>query len=164
MRQWEIGHKCVKLCKVGRFKLKNIWASDKSWEPGSRSHSLSYSLSHHLFSCLCSIFVLMSMLKSHCHNLSLFHSLICSLSICWKIFVFMSMLKSHSHTLSLFHSLNQYLWLSICWTTFDFMSMLKSQSDTLSLSHHLQTCTLSCTHSGHAEQLLYSCLGSKVAV
>ena len=29
---------------------------------------------------------------------------------------------------------------------------------------HLQTCTLSFTHSGHAEQLLFSCLCSKVTI
>ena len=62
MRQWEIGHKCVKLCKVGRFKLKNIWASDKSGNL-DLDLTLSLTLSHiicfhvcaqFLFQCLCS--------------------------------------------------------------------------------------------------------------
>ena len=72
-------------------------------------------------------------------TLTLFQSLIESLLTCWTTFVFISMLKSHSHTLtlSLSHTLS------------------------LSLSHSLN---LSFNHSRHAEQVLFSCLGSKVAV
>ena len=98
----------------GRPK-KNVWMSDKSWEP-EHSHSLSH---------------------FHTLTLSLFHSLIHSLSTCWTTFVFMSMLKSHSLTFTLSHS------------------------HTLALSHSFN---LSFTHSRHAEQVLFSCLGSKVAV
>merc|ERR1712077_159485 len=46
-------------------------------------------------------------------------------------------------------------------TTFVFISMLKSHSLTLTISHSL---TLSMAHSRHGEQLLFSCLGSKVTV
>ena len=86
---------------------------------------------------------------SHSHSLSLSHCLtlshshtqtvIESLLTCWTTFVFISMFKSHSHThaLTLTHSL------------------------TLTLSHSLN---LSFNHSWHAEQVLFSCLGSKVAV
>ena len=72
-------------------------------------------------------------------TLTLFQSLIESLLTCWTTFVFISMLKSHSHTLtlSLSHTLS------------------------LSLSHSLN---LSFNHSRHAEQVFFSCLGSKVAV
>ena len=72
-------------------------------------------------------------------TLTLFQSLIESLLTCWTTFVFISMLKSHSHTLTLTLSL----------------------SHTLSLSNSLN---LSFNHSWHAEQVLFSCLGSKVAV
>ena len=90
---------------------KNVWMSDKSWEP-EHSHSLSH---------------------FHTLTLSLFHSLIHSLLTCWTTFVFMSMLKSHSltftlshsRTLTLSHSLIQSL--STCWTSFVFMSMLKTR-------------------------------------
>ena len=58
-----------------------------------------------------------------------------------------------------FHSLIHSL--STCWTTFVFMSMLKSHSLTLSHSHNLSH---SFTLSRHAEQLLFSCLCSKIAV
>ena len=52
------------------------------------------------------------------NTLSLFYSLIYSLSTCWTTFVFMSKLKTHSHTfsLSLFQSLIHSL--LTCWTTF----------------------------------------------
>ena len=123
---------------------KNVWTSDKSWEPGrffmfsyvfqcfltfsnvTYSHSHSHSLSHYL---TLSLFL----------TLTLFQSLIESLLTCWTTFVFISMLKSHSHTLtlSLSHTLS------------------------LSLSHSFN---LSFNHSRHAEQVLFSCLGSKVAV
>ena len=87
------------------------------------------------------------------NQITLSHSLILSLS--------------HSFTLSLFHSLIHSL--STCWTTFVFMSMLKNHSLTFTLSHS-RTLTLSHSfnvsfnHSRHAEQVLFSCLGSKVAV
>ena len=70
-------------------------------------------------------------------TLTLFQSLIESLLTCWTTFVFISMLKSHSLTLAL------------------------SLSHTLSLSHSFN---VSFNHSRHAEQVLFSCLGSKVAV
>ena len=131
--------------------------SDKSWEP---EHFLTHSL-----------------------TLSLFHSLIHSLSTCWTTFVFMSMLKSrsltftlshsctlpllHSRTLTLSHSLIHSL--STCWTTFVFMSRLKSHSLTFTLSHShtlalSHSFNLSFNHSRHAEQVLFSCLRSKVVV
>ena len=109
---------------------------------------------------------------------SLSHSLIHSLSSYWTTFVFMSMLKSHSHTLSLSYYLT--------------LSMSHSHTFTLSLSHSLTLHMLNnfCFHVyaqkcwvvrlssgqvvrlsycqgrslGHAEQLLFSCLGSKVTV
>ena len=123
--------------------LKNVWTSDKSWEPGSflmfsyvfqcfltfsnvtyfHSHSHSLSLSHSL---TISLFL----------TLTLFQSLIQSLSTCWTTFVFISMLKTHPHTfslslaislfvtLTLFQSLIQSL--STWWTSFVFISMLKT--------------------------------------
>ena len=110
----------------------------------SQSHSLSFTHSRHteqlLFSCPCSKVPL-----SHTHSLSLlltltlFQSLIQPLLTCWTTFVFMSMLKSHSLTLTLSHSLN------------------------VSLSHS-HSFTFSFTHSRHAEQVLSSCLCSKVTV
>ena len=54
-----------------------------------------------------------------------------------------------------FHS----LW--TCWKTFVFMSMLKSHYHILSLSHSIN---VSFTNSRHAEQLLFSCLCSKLTV
>ena len=60
--------------------------------------------------------------------------------------------QSHSHTLSLLQSLIHSL--STC-STFVFMSRLQGCKD-------LQTCTLSVTHSKHAKQLLFSCVGCKV--
>ena len=67
---------------------------------------------------------------------------------------------SHPHTLTL--SLSYSLTLDML-NNFFFMSMLKSHSltFTLSLSHSF---TLLFTHSRHAEQLLFSCLCSKVTV
>ena len=60
------------------FPAKNLWTSDKSWEPGTLSHSLIPCLS----TCW-TTFVFMSMLKSHSLTLTV----------------------SHSHTLSISHSL-----------------------------------------------------------
>ena len=70
-------------------------------------------------------------------TLTLIQSLIQSLLTCWTTFVFISMLKSHPHTFSL------------------------SLSLAISLSHSFN---LSFNHSRHAEQVLFSCLGSKVTV
>ena len=124
------------------MSLKNVWTSDKSWEPGSffmfsyvfqcfltfsnvtYSHSHSHSLSHYL---TLSLFL----------TLTLFQSLIESLLTCWTTFVFISMLKSHSHALTLTHSLS------------------------LSLSHSFN---LSFNHYRHAEQVLFSCLCSNVTL
>ena len=92
---------------VHEYIWKNVWTSDKRWEPGTLSHS---------------------------HMLSIFHSLIQSLSTCWTTFVFMSMLKSHS------------------------LSFTLSHSHTLTLSSH------SFTHSWHAEQLLFSSLCWKLTL
>jgi len=129
------------------------------------------------------------MLKSHSHTLTLSHShtlislshLTLSLTLdmlnnfCFHVYAekslshYHTLSLSHSHTLTLSHSFSLIHSLSTCWTTFVFMSMLKSHSLTLSLSHSLtltlsHSHTLSVSHSWHAEQLLFSCLCSKVAV
>ena len=79
-------------------------------------------------------------------TLSLFQSLIHSLSTCWTTFIFMSMIKSHTHTLPLTHSLSHSYFLihslSTCWTTFVLMS--RCSKVTLSLLHSL---TLALLHS-----------------
>ena len=72
-------------------------------------------------------------------------------------------------TLSLSHYLTLTLSLSTCcrWTTFVFMFMLKSHILSLSHSHTLalsHSFNLSFNHSRHAEQVLFSCLCSKVTV
>ena len=82
----------------------------------------------------------LSLSLTHSHYLTLIPSLIRSLSTCWTTFVFMSMLKSHSLTFTLSHSL----------------TLTLSHSHTLTLSHSLIH-----SLSRHAEQLLFSCLGSK---
>ena len=138
-------------------QLKNVWTSDKSWEPDlshtlSFSHSLTLSLSHsltlslfHSLTLSLSHSLTLNMLNnfcfhvyaqkslSHFHTLTLSHSLILTLS------------QSHSHTLALSHS----------------HALTLSHSHTLALSHSL---ILSFNHSRHAEQVLFSCLCSKVAV
>ena len=134
--------------------------------------TLFQSLIHWLSTCW-TTFVFMSMLKSHSLTFTLSHSLTLTLSHTHTFTL------SHSHsptlslchfltlTLSLFHSLiHSFL---TCWTTFVFMYMLKNHSLTFTLSHS-RTLTLSHSfnvsfnHSRHAEQVLFSCLGSKLAV
>ena len=115
----------------------------------------------HAISCHMSYVKCSSISKSDCLScyhmshktltLSLFQSLIHSLSTCWTILVFMSMLRSHSLTLTLTLSHSLIHSLSTCWTTFVFMSMLKSHTLTLSYSHtftlsHFHTLTLSHFH------------------
>ena len=65
-------------------QLKNVWTSDKSWEPGTltRSHALTLSLSHS---------ITLDMLNNFCFHVYA-HSL--------------SFTLSHSHTLSISHSLS----------------------------------------------------------
>ena len=105
-------------------KPKNVWMSDKSWEPGMfwktwktftlatfatfttfatyATFTLSFTLSRHaeqlLFSCLCSK-VTLTLFHFHYfrrfHYFHNFHPLIQSLSTCWTSFVFISMLKTH---------------------------------------------------------------------
>ena len=77
---------------------------------------------------------------------------------CWKTFVFMSMLKSHSHIISLSHShtikcLNMSYMSYVYVDPWDMLNLLLSHSFNLSF-----------THSQHAEQLLFSCLCSNVAL
>ena len=125
-----------------RDRWKTCLKSDKSWEPGTLSHS---------------------------HTLSLFHSLIHSLSTCWTTFVFMSMLKSHSISFSLSHSITLDMQNNFCFHVYVQKSLSQFPTHSLSLSHSLtlslsHSFTLSFTLSRHAEQLLFSCLCSKVAV
>ena len=147
-----------KLEKIGKLSLLP-WLLNKKClnvrqKLGTRSLTLSLSQSlNHSLSSYWTTFVFMSMLKSHSLTLTLSHSHTISLSQCLTL------------TISIFHSLIHSL--STCWTTFVFMSMLKShsltltksQSVTLTLSHSF---TLSFTHSWHAEELVFSCLCSKV--
>ena len=73
--------------KLGIYIKKMSERQTKAGNQITLSHSLILSLSHSLL------------------TLSLFHSLIHSLSTCWTTFVFMSMLKNHSLTFTLSHSL-----------------------------------------------------------
>ena len=106
-------------------QLKNVWMSDKSWEPGS------FLMFSYVFQCFLTF---SNVTYSHSHSLSLSHSLT----------------LSHSHTLSISH-----------WITLDMLNNfcfhLYAQN---SLSHSFN---LSFNHSRHAEQVLFSCLGSNVA-
>ena len=97
-------------------QLKNVWTSDKSWEP-DHTLTISHSLTISLFLTLTAYThsITLDMLNNFCfhlyaqkslshsdalpltHSLSLtltlFQSLIHSLSTCWTSFVFISMLK-----------------------------------------------------------------------
>ena len=111
---------CLRMFENG-FHSKNVWMSDKSWEPGMfwktftlatfatfttfatfATFTLSFTLSRHaeqlLFSCLCSK-VTLTLFRFHYfryfHYFHNFQSLIQSLSTCWTTFVFMFGLKSH---------------------------------------------------------------------
>ena len=110
---------------------KNVWTSDKSWEPGS------FLMFSYIFQCFLT-FSNVTYFHSHCHSLSLTHSLTISLShsfnlslnhswhaeqllfssLCSKVTLTLSC--SHSHTLSLTLTLSQSLIhsLSTCWTIF----------------------------------------------
>ena len=125
---------------------KNVWTSDKSWEPDHYLMlSCSLTLSHSLALAL-SLFL----------TLTHFQSLIHSLTTCWTSFVFNKSCSAclervkecesdrvigreslrvrewllSKVTPSLSHSL-----ILTCWTTFVLMYMLKSHSLTISLSH-----------------------------
>ena len=89
----------------------------------------------------------------------------------FEFFGFMSMLKSHSqtltlsqsHTLSISHLLTFDMLNNFCFHVYvqKSLSQFHTLSLTLTLSHSFN---LSFTHSQHAEQLLFSCLCSKVTV
>ncbi len=102
-------------------------------------------------------------------------------SICNYVTCYMSHFARHmSHvTLRMSHVMCQMLMLILvtCWTTFVFMSMLKSEYLWLChMSHfacHMSQCACHmsyvkclclCWFSRHAEQLLFSCLCSKVSI
>ena len=72
------------------LKTKNVWMSDKSWEPES------FLMFSYVFQCFLtlSLSITLSPSLSLLLTLTLFQSLIQSLSTCWTIFVFMSRLKS----------------------------------------------------------------------
>ena len=126
---------------------KNVWTSDKSWEP-DLTLSLSQSLIHSLSS-YWTTFVFMSMLKSHSHTISL--------SQCLTL----SLFHSISHSLTL-HMLNNF-----CFHVYAQKSLSHSLTFTLSHSHSFSlshSFNLSFTHSRHAEQLLFPCLGSNVTL
>ena len=86
---------------------------------------------------------------SHSHSLSLSHSLT----------------LSHSHTLSISHWITLDMLNNFCFHLYPqnslSHSLTLSQSLTLTLTHS-HTFNLSFNHSRHAEQFLFSCLGSKV--
>ena len=107
----------------------------------------------------------------------LFHSLIHSLLTCWITFVFMAMLNSHSLSLSL-EMLNNFCFYVYAQKSLSHsLNVSNSHSHTLSLTldmlnnfyFHVYaqkslSHTLSFTLSRHAEQLLFSCLCSKVTI
>ena len=94
---------------VHEYIWRNVWTSDKRWEPGTLSHS---------------------------HTLSLCHSLIQSLSTCWTTFVLMSMLKV---TLSLSHSITLDMLNNFCFHVYpqNPLSQFHTLNRTQSLSHSL---------------------------
>ena len=112
------------------WKEKNVWTSDKSWEPGS------FLMFSYVFQCFLTFSIVT---YSHSHSLSLSHSL--TLSHSHTHWITLDMLnnfcfhvhaqKSLSHSLSLFLTLTlfQSLIQSLltCWTSFVFISMLKSR-------------------------------------
>ena len=116
--------------------------SDKSWEPGS------FLMFSYVFQCFLT-FSNVTYSHSHSHSLSLSHSLT----------------LSHSHTLSISHWITLDMLNNFCFHLYAQKSLSHSHALTLthslSLSHSLN---LSFNHSWHAEQVLFSCLGSKVAV
>ena len=76
---------------------------------------------------------------------------------------------SHSHTHSISHSITLDMLNNFCFHLYAQNSLSHSHTLTLSLSHTLSlslshSLNLSFNHSWHAEQVLFSCLGSKVAV
>ena len=138
--QWVfLDSQCTLFCEFrvhwAGSQLKNVWMSDKSWEP-DLTLTVSHSLTLVILNNVC-FHVYAQKSLSHSHTLKLSHSLN----------------VSHSH--SLIHSI------FTCWTTFVFMSMQKSHPHTLALSHYL---TISFIYSRYAEQLLFSCLCSNVTL
>ena len=106
-------------------QLKNVWTSDKSWEPGS------FLMFSYVFQCFLT-FSIVTYSHSHSHSLSLSHSLTLSHSFS----------LSHSFNLSLNHSWHaeQLLFSSLC----SKLTLTLSHSLTLTLSH---SHTLSISHS-----------------
>ena len=128
------------------IRKKNVWTSDKSWEPGS------FLMFSYVFQCFLT-FSNVTYFHSHSHSLSLSHSLT----------------HSHSHTLSISHWITLDMLNNFCFHLYAQKSLSHSHTLTLSLSHTLSlslshSFNLSFTHSRHAEQVLFSSLGSKVAV
>ena len=103
-----------------RILCKNVWTSDKSWEPDD-SLTLSFKKS-----------------LSHCHTLSLLH------------FLTLSMSHSHTLTLSLSHSLNLHMLNNFCFhvyaqkslshsfTTFTIFTTFQTFTLSFTLSRHAQ--------------------------
>ena len=123
---------------------KNVWMSDKSWEPGS------FLMFSYVFQCFLTF---SNVTYSHSHSLSLSHSLT----------------LSHSHTLSISHWITLDMLNNFCFHLYAQKSLSHSHTLTLSLSHTLSlslshSFNLSFTHSRHAEQVLFSSLCSKFAV
>ena len=131
-------------CFYDRRLRKNVWEPDKSWKPGTLSHTLTLILSHSFtlsfphsrhaeqlsFSCLCSRDTLS---LSHSLTRSISHSLTLNMlnNFCFHVYAqkslshFHTLTLSHSHTFTLFQCLIQSL--LTCWTSFVFMSRLKSR-------------------------------------
>ena len=130
--------------------------SDKSWEPEMFWKTHTPTLRH-------------SFSLSHSFNLSFNHSwhaeqLLFS-SLCSKL----TLTLSHSHTLSISHSLTLDMLNNFCFHVYAQKSFSHSLTVTLTLSHShsfslSHSFNLSFNHSRHAEQLLFSCLSSKVTL
>ena len=131
--------------------LKNVWTSDKSWEPAKLdtldmlnfffSHTLSLSHTLNMLNNFC-FHVYAQKSISHFHTLRLSHSRTLTLSFshsitldmlnkfCFHLYAqnspshFLTLTLSRYLTLTLFQSLIQSL--STCWTSFVFISRLKS--------------------------------------
>ena len=103
----------------GGLGEKNVWTSDKSWEPGS------FLMFSYVFQCFLT-FSNVTYSHSHSHSLSLSHSLT----------------LSHSHTLSISHWITLDMLNNFCFHLYAQNSLSHSLTLTLSHSH-----TLSISHS-----------------
>ena len=114
------------------FSLKNVWMSDKSWEPGS------FLMFSYVFQCFLTFSIFSNVFQCYLLSFSLSLSLTISLSH--------SLTLSHSHTLSISHWITLDLLNNFCFHFYaqNSLSLSLSLYLTLTLSH---SHTLSISHS-----------------